>query len=221
MSKTTFDPNAKAFIFSEGEDAPAGENNAAAKASCARPDTFESLGGSKWKALKAGSASDDAMGLFGESELQNMDGFFSSFGREIKYETDGGILGNNFAAPNISTPFTIVSRKGPAPGAYLDKFEEVILPPSFAETSQMFSTNPDDMAVSIGESREYYRDYIDYNTARLQNASKSLVNGRLSTAEADILRQFIARLTGALDFTKEQMKALDEFEEDKSGGTDI
>ncbi len=221
MSKTTFDPNAKALIFSEGEDAPADENHSVAKASIAKPDTFEALGGSKWKALKAGTAGDDAMGLFGESELQNMDGFFSSFGKKIKYETNGGILGNNFAAPKIVTPFTIVCRKDPAPDAYMEKFEEVALPPSFGEASSLYSKDPDELKAAINESRAFYREYLDYNTARLANASKGLVNGKVSPEDADILRQFMGKLTSAINFTNEQMRALDEFEKETSGGTDI
>lgn len=221
MSKTTFDPNAKALIFGEGENAPAKDNSPAVKASIAKPDTFEALGGSKWKALKAGSISDNAMGLFGESELQNTDNFFSNFGKKIKYETDGGILGNNFAAPKIVTPFTIVPRKKPASGAYIEKFEEVVLPPDLAKAVQMYSSNPDDLKAGIDESRAFYQTHLDYNTARLANATKGYVHGKLSPADADILKQFIGKLTSAINFTNDQMKALDEFEKEKLEGKDI
>lgn len=218
MSKTTFDPNAKASVI--GESAPVEENGSTAKASSASPDSFVAVEGSKWKALKAGSPS-DTMGIFGESELQNTDQFFSNFGQKVKYETDGGILGNNFAAPKLVTPFTIVCRKGPAANAYTDKFDEVTLPPSVSEAASLYSSNKDELKASIDESRAYYREYLDYNTARLENAAKTLKGGKVSTDDADILKQFVSKLTNAINFTNDQMKALDEFEKEKLGGKDI
>lgn len=216
MSKTTFDPNSKAIVI--GESAPAEEDSSTAKACTANPDSFVAVEGSKWKALKAGSPT-ETMGIFGEGELQNMNGFFSNFGKKVECETNGGILGNNFAAQKLVTPFTIVCRKGPVPNAYMEKFKEVTLPPSVSEAASLYSSNQDELKASIDESRAYYREYLDYNTARFENAAKALKGGKVTTEEADLLRQFISKLTGAVNFTNDQMKALDEFEKEKLGAT--
>lgn len=221
MSKTTFDPNAKATIFGEGESAPAEKNNPAIKASSAKLDTFEAFGGSTWKALKAGSAPSNAINMFGESDLQNMDSFLSNFGKKLENELDSGIMGSDLVEPKIVTPFTILPGKKPAPGAYIEKFEEVVLPPSLTVAAQMYSSDPDDLKAGIDESRAFYQTHLDYNTARLANATKGYVNGKLSPANADILKQFIGKLTSAINFTNDQMRALDEFEKEKLGEKDI
>ena len=221
MSKTNFDPRAKAFVIGEGEAAT--PETTQEEESSASKSTFESVGKSQWKALTSAdsplSSNDDSSLTDVSSPLDYIGDAVSIAGDNLEHAAGLGVLGG-------AAPFNYVPKgkwdmqiKTPKKNAAYDYFQPVQLPTSFAETRSVFPDESDQTGLksSIDQARSYYNEQLQMLKDRKASIESiaTAQPGRFDGHDAAVTREFIAKLEKGIMYVEQQKKDLDEFEKDK------
>ena len=218
MSKTNFDPRAKAFIIGEDQAEPPKETRE--EGPSVGKSTYESRGASKWKAV---IAADDPLVDPTSSPLSDMSDIASVLGNSLGRAKDLGILGG--ADPMRFKPASKWDMQiwTPRKNECYNYFEPVELPPSFSETKALFPDEFDkiNMKSSIDQARTYYEENL-----MLLNERKASIENILSGGgagfdgfDAAVARQFISKLEKGIIYTQRQMDELSEYEKEQGIGT--
>lgn len=213
MSKTTFDPKAKAFV---GGESPEGPKETGTGPSGRAADRFEKVEGISWKAF---SSAENPLRCNEASPLDLLKETTFALDDALKRGVDVGILGG--AKPlNIGprNQFDLSIQKA-APKEYLKYFSPVELPPSLAEAITLFPNEADTKSLqsSIVETRTLYLEKLQELTDRKFVLDNILKSGKVMGKEADIVRQQIAALGRAMTYTQEQIDDLERYEKAKVG----
>jgi hypothetical protein len=213
MSKTIFDPNAKTLKIGDNASKPLPEETKADVST--NPSTYTSFGASKWKAiaLPTPNAADSIGSMIG------------AVGDSMKPAIDNGITGglSPFGFQPVSQ-FGLRIQKAEK-NEYLQHFKEIDWPPSFIEAAALLpKPAKDDKAAeeldlelknSITEVQSFYNSHLNYYEERKDNAEKALSGGKLSPHDADVVRQFLSKIDGAINFTNVQLKEIEVFKIEK------
>jgi len=200
MSKTIFEPKAKTMSL---PDEPGTKEVAVLKEKDAGPDSYESVPASRWKSM----AGDPGYAMEGLAAASNL------LGESLERSLADGCLGQN-AQPGINTNPLALSVGTAGKNEYLEHFKPIEIPPSAVETISLFpdADGSSSLGDSITEAVAYYEEYLGYFNARKAVAEKALSGNNIAPHDAEILRQFLANLNGAIRYTNEQIEAVKDCE---------
>lgn len=178
-------------------DLPASESSNEISSDKAKLDSFESKGGSKWKAM--GLSTTSFSGMEGLSE--GLSDFSDILGATI----NNGVMG---AAPIVrQSPFIIRINKT-VKDQYTEKLEAIELPPSALETVALLPETSEGRSASIKETCVHYDEFIALCAAQKETAVNAMKNSTVSASDAAILQQYIEELNKAAIFAEEQKAAI-------------